>query len=73
MVWEPFVDAGQPQEQWQGVQEALDEVATLATEALVGAFELVMAEQVDATFGREIMRGATGSGGRSRSSRSRPR
>ncbi len=72
MVWEPFVAAGQPPEQWRGVQEALDEVGTLATEALVGAFELVMAEQVDATFGREIMRGAQG-GSRSRSGRNRPR
>lgn len=73
MVWEPFVAAGQPQEQWQSVQEALDEVSTLATEALVGAFELVMAEQVDATFGREMMRGRHGSGGRNRSGRGRAR
>jgi hypothetical protein len=68
MVWEPFVAAGQPPEQWQGVQEALDEVSTLATEALVGAFELVMAEQVDATFGREMMRGSEG-GSRSKGRR----
>jgi hypothetical protein len=67
MVWEPFVDAGQPPEQWQGVQEALDEVSTLATEALVGAFELVMSEQIDATFGREIMRKAHGGSSRPRS------
>ena len=63
-VWEPFVSAGQPPEQWQVVQEALEEVSTLATEALVGAFELVMAEQVDATFGRELVRGAQRSGRR---------
>ena len=67
MVWEPFVEAGQPAEQWQGVQEALDEVSTLATEALVGAFELVMSEQIDATFGREIMRQAHGGSSRPRS------
>ncbi len=70
MVWEPFVAAGQPQEQWPSVQEALDEVSTLATEALVGAFELVMAEQVDATFGREMMREGSG---RHRSHRGRSR
>jgi DNA-binding transcriptional MerR regulator len=70
MVWEPFIEAGQPQEQWQAVQEALDEVSTLATEALVGAFELVMAEQIDATFGREIMRHGSG---RARSGRNRSR
>ena len=57
MVWDPFVAAGQPQEQWADVQAALEEVSTLATEALVGAFELVMAERIDATFGREMLRG----------------
>jgi DNA-binding transcriptional MerR regulator len=57
MVWDPFVAAGQPQEQWADVQAALEEVSTLATEALLGAFELVMAEHIDATFGREMLRG----------------
>ena len=37
MVWEPFVAAGQPPEQWADVQAALDEVSTLATEPLSGA------------------------------------
>lgn len=63
-VWEPFMAGGQPPEQWQLVQEALEEVSTLATEALVGAFELVMGEQVDETFGREIVRSRRGSGRR---------
>jgi DNA-binding transcriptional MerR regulator len=66
MVWEPFVAAGQPHEQWRGVQEALDEVSNLATEALVGAFELVMVEQIDARFGREIMRERRPRSGRGR-------
>jgi DNA-binding transcriptional MerR regulator len=64
-VWEPFVAAGRPSDQWPVVQQALEEVSTLATEALVGAFELVMAEQVDTTFGKEMMRSAQ-SGGRRR-------
>ena len=68
-VWEPFVASGQPQEQWGAVQEALDEVSALATEALVGAFELVMSEQVDATFGRELLRGLHTAGGCSKGRR----
>ena len=55
-VWAPFVDRGQPTEEWPGVQDALEMVRNLATEALVAAFEMVMAERVDEVFGREIAR-----------------
>ena len=55
-VWAPFVDRGQPTEEWAGVQDALEMVRNLATEALVAAFEMVMAERVDEVFGREIAR-----------------
>jgi DNA-binding transcriptional MerR regulator len=60
-VWEPFVEAEQPPAEWAGVQAALEEVRSLATEALMGAFELVMAERVDETFGRELGKARRGS------------
>jgi DNA-binding transcriptional MerR regulator len=53
-VWTPFADADQPAEQWSDVQRALDEVRSLATEALMGAFELVMSERVGEVLEREI-------------------
>jgi DNA-binding transcriptional MerR regulator len=55
-VWTPFVDAGRPQEQWDQVQQALDDVSFLANEALLGAFEVVMSEQIEQTFDRELLR-----------------
>ena len=55
-VWTPFAEADQPAEQWSDVQRALDEVRSLATEALMGAFELVMSERVGEVFEREITR-----------------
>ena len=55
-VWAPFAEAGQPQEQWPQVQASLDEVRQLATDALVGAFEVVMGERVGEAFGRELAR-----------------
>lgn len=55
-VWMPFVEAGRPQEEWRRVQDALQEVQLLATEALQGAFEVVMAEHVDEKFDQEILR-----------------
>jgi DNA-binding transcriptional MerR regulator len=55
-VWAPFVDAGQPADEWAGVEEALQHVRALASEALLSAFELVMAERVTDVFGREMTR-----------------
>ncbi len=55
-VWTPFAEADQPQDQWADVQRALDEVRSLATEALMGAFELVMSERVGEVLEREITR-----------------
>ena len=55
-VWTPFAEADQPAEQWADVQRALDEVRSLATEALMGAFELVMSERVGEVFEREMTR-----------------
>jgi DNA-binding transcriptional MerR regulator len=63
-VWTPFVEAGRPQERWEEVQEALDEVRSLATEALLGAFEVVMAERIEDTFDREFLRAPASSGKR---------
>lgn len=55
-VWDPFVEADQPAEQWADVQRALDQVRSIATDALMGAFELVMSERVGEVFEREVAR-----------------
>ena len=46
-IWKPFDDAGRPQEQWIEVQEALDRMRPLASEALLALFQIVMTERVD--------------------------
>ena len=55
-VWNPFDQAGRPHDRWPEVEAALDEVRTLATEALVSSFELVMSAEVDKIFDRELVR-----------------
>ena len=45
-----------------------DEVSFLATEALLGAFEVVMSERIEETFDRELLR-SPGTQGRSRGRR----
>jgi DNA-binding transcriptional MerR regulator len=55
-VWKPFAEAGQPDDQWPAVQTALERLRGIAEEALLGMFDVTMAERVDETFGREFSR-----------------
>ncbi len=64
-VWIPFAEAGRPHDRWPDVEAALREVRTLATEALVSSFELVMSAEIGKAFDRDA------SGRRSRASRGR--
>lgn len=55
-VWRPFVEAGEPEDQWPAVRAALEGLRPVATEAAVGAFQVVMTEQVERALGRELER-----------------
>ena len=46
-IWKPFDEAGRPTERWPEVQEALDRMRPLASEALLALFQIVMTERVD--------------------------
>lgn len=71
-VWTPFAEAGLPQDQWPEIEAALADVRTLATEALVSSFELVMSAEVNEVFDREIVRPRPRSSRGRRHGRSRP-
>jgi DNA-binding transcriptional MerR regulator len=72
-VWKPFADAGQPDEQWPAVQTALERLRGVAEMALLGMFDVTMAERVDETFGREFSRmHGSSKGGKSRGHKSGP-
>jgi DNA-binding transcriptional MerR regulator len=71
-VWRPFQEAGEPEEGWAEVTEALERLRPLASESLVAAFQVVMADAVEEALGRELKRIAkSGQSGRSKSSKSR--
>lgn len=72
-VWTPFVEAGQPPEQWTEVEGALRELRSLAAEALVGAFELVMSSRVTDLLDEQLTRVAPKGASKSRSRGSRRR
>ena len=55
-VWNPFLAAGRPEEKWPEVLEALERLRPVATDALVGVFQILMTERVEERFGQELER-----------------
>jgi DNA-binding transcriptional MerR regulator len=53
-VWKPFEEAGRPEERWPEVLEALERLRPLATDALVGVFQVLMTERVEERFGEVL-------------------
>lgn len=51
-LWDPFVEAGQPEERWDEVIEAIRTLRGIASEALLGMFKLRMTAQVEAASGK---------------------
>jgi DNA-binding transcriptional MerR regulator len=46
-VWQPFEKAGRPAKDWPKVLEAMDRLQPLALEALLGVFQIAMAEAIE--------------------------
>jgi hypothetical protein len=55
-VWEPFEEAGEPEERWSEIRGTLDRLRPLATESLVAVFQIVMTREVERTLERELVR-----------------
>jgi DNA-binding transcriptional MerR regulator len=68
-IWKPFDRAGRPEEDWPQVREALERLRPLASEALLGIFQLAMTDATEKAFGQALEKQASRSGRRSRSSR----
>ncbi|MEO6857640.1 MAG: MerR family transcriptional regulator [Solirubrobacteraceae bacterium] len=51
-VWNPFQAAGMPEESWAEIEESIEQLRPLATEALVAIFGQRMAAQIDSAFGQ---------------------
>jgi DNA-binding transcriptional MerR regulator len=58
-IWNPFVEAGRPEERWPDVLDALERLRPLATDALVGVFQILMTERVEERFG-QVLEGMAG-------------
>ncbi|HXD54121.1 MAG TPA: MerR family transcriptional regulator [Solirubrobacteraceae bacterium] len=53
-IWEPFDAAERPEGDWPRVQQALDQLRPLASEAVTAAFQQTMTGAVEAAFGRRL-------------------
>jgi DNA-binding transcriptional MerR regulator len=53
-VWRPFADAGHPESEWPAVQNAIERVRPLATDAVMAVFRHTMTEAVEQRFGQEL-------------------
>jgi len=46
-IWEPFDQAGRPEEDWPKVREALDRMRPLASDAVLAMFQIAMGEATE--------------------------
>ena len=73
-LWEPFEQAGQPDERWDELIEAVDSLRPLASEALLALFKQRMTTQLETAFGKVLEHQAKRhSGGSSRPRAPAPR
>jgi hypothetical protein len=55
-IWNPFIEAGSPEERWHEVGDALEKLRPLASEAMLAVFQLAMNDVVEQEFGRELQK-----------------
>ena len=67
-IWEPFDKAGQPEEDWPKVREALDRMRPLASDALLAMFQITMGESTEKA-GERTLRAAGEPAGKRRRKR----
>ncbi len=53
-LWEPFEQAGRPDERWEELTEAVNSLRPLASEALLALFKQRMTSQLEEAFGKAI-------------------
>ena len=57
-IWEPFVEAGMPEDRLPGLQATLAEVQPIALDAVIGLFTVAMEAKIEEGIAREIARAA---------------
>ena len=53
-VWQPFEQAGMPEERWPEIVETIERLRPLASEALLAVFHQAMTREVEGAFGTHL-------------------
>lgn len=61
-VWEPFREAGMPEERLPALHDALERLRALASDVLMAAFRMTMSEEVERAFAAQLQRLSPGGG-----------
>jgi DNA-binding transcriptional MerR regulator len=59
-IWEPFDQAGRPEEDWPKVRQALDRMRPLASDAVLAMFQIAMGEATEKAGERTLRNAAKG-------------
>jgi hypothetical protein len=51
-VWQPFVDAGMPDDRWPQIRRTLDDVQPIALDAVIGLFAVAMDAKIEEAIAR---------------------
>ena len=55
-LWKPFADAGYPDDRWRAVEESIERLRPLSSQAVLAVYQLTMSSEVERAFGRELER-----------------
>jgi DNA-binding transcriptional MerR regulator len=55
-IWQPFDAEGRPDDQWPRLYEVIGNLRKVSGDAMLAVLELAVAERLDVTFGRDIVR-----------------
>lgn len=53
-IWQPFVDAGMPVEEWPRILEIIETLLPVASQAVLGVFRVQFAHSIDAELGEQL-------------------
>jgi DNA-binding transcriptional MerR regulator len=55
-VWKPFASDGYPEGRWAEVEESIERLRPMSSQAVLAIYQLTMSSEVERAFGRELER-----------------
>lgn len=55
-LWKPFASDGYPEDRWHDVEQSIERLRPLSSQAVLAIYQITMSSEVEAAFGRELER-----------------